>query len=135
MVESWTAMGGTLLYGQGGQTSCFLIARDKSHPDGSIWPVTLYPLRSCEVGFQHLAIRPPFDDIQLREELRQRLNKIPGVDLPASKIELRPSFSLSVLADAAARDIFIDVLSWFHHHACRQDFAAESGASIPVEQP
>ncbi len=114
VLDRWTAMGGTLLYGRGGQTSCFLISRDKAHPDGNIWPVTIYTLRSCEVVFKHLASRPPFDDIQLREELRQRLNKIPGVDLPASKIELRPAFSLTVLADPAARGVLTDVLEWFH---------------------
>jgi alkylated DNA nucleotide flippase Atl1 len=58
VLDSWTAMGGLLLYGQGGQTSCFLIARDKAHPDGNIWPVALYPLRSCEVVFQHLRVPP-----------------------------------------------------------------------------
>jgi alkylated DNA nucleotide flippase Atl1 len=121
VLDSWTAIGGTLLYGQGEQTSCFLIARGKDHPDGNVWPVTFYPLRSCEVVFQHLAIRPPFDDIQMREELRQRLNKIPGVDLPASKIELRPSFPLTLLADPAARETFTDALSWFHQQAQRQD--------------
>ena len=99
VLDRWTAMGGTLSYGQGGQTSCFLMARDRWHPEGSIWPVALYPLRSCEVVFQHLANRPPFDDIQMREDFRGRLNRIPGVDLPASKIELRPAFPLAVLAD------------------------------------
>lgn len=36
VLDSWCAMGGTLLYGQGGQTSCFLIARDKTHPQSNI---------------------------------------------------------------------------------------------------
>ena len=121
VLDSWSAMGGMLLYGQGSQTSCFLIARDKTHPDGSIWPVALYPLRSCEVVFQHLARRPPFDDVQMREELRERLNKIPGVDLPASKIELRPAFPLTVFADPAAFELFIEVLGWFHQQATHQD--------------
>jgi len=113
VLESWTAMGGMLGYGAGEQTSCFLLARDKTHPDGNIWPIAIYPLRSCEVVFQHLASRKPFDDIQLREELRQRLNEIPGVNLPESKIALRPAFPLTVLGDAAARDTLIGVLAWF----------------------
>ena len=117
ILDSWTAMGGTLLYGYGGQTSCFLIARDKAHPDGNIWPVVIYPLRSCEVVFQHLAARPPFDDVQMRQELRERLNKIPGVDLPFAKIELRPTFPLKLLADHVARDLFIDTLKWFYDQA------------------
>jgi hypothetical protein len=117
VLDIWVAMGGTLLYGKAGQTSCFLIARDKAHPDGNIWPFALYPLHSCEVVFQHLARRPPFDDIQMREELRERLNKVPGVDLPASKIALRPAFPLTVFADPAALELVIEVLGWFHHEA------------------
>jgi alkylated DNA nucleotide flippase Atl1 len=121
VLDSWSAMGGTLVYGRGDQTSCFLIARDKAHPEGNIWPAALYPLRSCEIVFQHLARRPPFDDIQMREELRERLNKIRGVDLPASKIELRPAFPLTVLADPAACELFIDVLAWFYQQATGSD--------------
>ena len=51
---------------------------------------------------------------------RQHLNKIPGVDLPASKIELRPAFPLRVLADPAAREILVHaqlVLSAGHNPA------------------
>jgi alkylated DNA nucleotide flippase Atl1 len=125
ILDSWTAMGGTLLYGYAGQTSCFLMARERTHPRGSIWPVALYPLRSCEVVFQHLSSRPPFDDVQLREELRQRLNRIPGVDLPASKISLRPAFPLARLADPAALELFIQALDWFLQEAGRPDPAAE----------
>jgi alkylated DNA nucleotide flippase Atl1 len=125
VLNSWTALGGMLLYGEGGQTSCFLVARDKAHPEGNIWPIVLYPLRSCEVVFQHLASRPPFDDIQMREELRQRLNKIPGVFLPTSKIELRPTFSLTILADSAARELFIEVLAWFRQQAVHRDAVSQ----------
>jgi alkylated DNA nucleotide flippase Atl1 len=117
ILDSWIAIGGTLQYGYGGQTSCFLIARDRAHPEDSIWPVVIYPLRSCEVVFQHLAARPPFEDVQMRQELRERLNKIPGVDLPFAKIELRPAFPLQLLADLSARDIFIDTLRWFYDQA------------------
>jgi alkylated DNA nucleotide flippase Atl1 len=127
VLDSWVAMGGTLLYGKAGQTSCFLIARDKTHPDGNIWPFALYPLHSCEVVFQHLARRPPFDDIQMREELRERLNKIPGVDLPASKIALRPAFPLTVFADPAGFELVIEVLGWFHHEATCQDSVIDFG--------
>jgi alkylated DNA nucleotide flippase Atl1 len=114
VLDRWTAMGGFLSYGLGGQTSCFLMVRDRWHPEGSIWPVALYPLRGCEVVFQHLANRSPFDDIQLREEFRRRLNQIPGVDLPTSKIELRPSFPLAVLADIAAVELLMKALAWFY---------------------
>lgn len=62
-------------------------------------------------------MRPPFDDIQLRQEFRERLNKIPGADLPEAKLELRPGFPLELLNDQAARDQFIDALAWFYNQA------------------
>jgi hypothetical protein len=39
------------------------------------------------------------------------------VDLPASKIELRPSFDLAVLAEASGRDVLITQLAWFLQQA------------------
>jgi hypothetical protein len=53
-----------------------------------MWPrseILLYPTGKCEVVFQHMAIRKPFDDVQLRQEFRERLNKVPSVNLPAAK--------------------------------------------------
>lgn len=64
-----------------------------------------------------MAIRPPFDDVQLRQEFRERLNKIPGVGLPAAKLELRPGFPLGILADVEAQTLFIDALDWFYQQA------------------
>jgi alkylated DNA nucleotide flippase Atl1 len=116
-LDSWGAMGGSLNFGLGSETSCFLLARGWDDPRGSIWPVALYPSGKCEVVFQHLARRPPFDDVELRMELRDRLNKIPGVDLPASKIELRPGFPLAALAAPGALAVFVDALTWFYERA------------------
>lgn len=117
VLDAWTSMGGTLLYGTGGETSCFLMARGKEHELGNIWPATIYPSGKFEVVFQHLSVRPPFDDVTLREELRQRLNQLPGVDIAAAKIALRPGFSLAVLADADAREALLDHLRWFYDRA------------------
>jgi len=50
-------------------------------------------------------------------ELRDRLNKIPGVDLPTSKFELRPGFPLAILADPAALAVFVEALTWFYEQA------------------
>jgi alkylated DNA nucleotide flippase Atl1 len=125
VLDHWTSIGGMLTYGLADQTTCFLLARDKADSAGNIWPVALYPLSTCEVVFQHMARRPPFDEIQLREEFRQRLNRIPGVDLPAAKIEMRPSFPLAVLADSAAYEVFTAALDWFYQQATRREAEPE----------
>ncbi|MFF0232691.1 DUF262 domain-containing protein [Micromonospora sp. NPDC005254] len=117
VLEAWTAIGGTLLYGTRGETSCFLMARDRRHELGDIWPATIYPSGKFEVVFQHLSVRPPFGDFALREELRQRLNQLPGVDIAAAKIALRPGFPLTVLTDSDARDALLDHLRWFYDQA------------------
>ena len=91
LLSAWIELDGYLDFGKGDETSCFLmLAGSQTRPD--IWPLTLYPSGRSEVVFQHLARRAPFDDPALREQLRQRLNTVEGVDLPAAKIELRPSF-------------------------------------------
>jgi hypothetical protein len=82
-----------------------------ARPD--IWPLTIYPGGRCEVVFQHLARRPPFDDAQLREQLLLRLNTIEGVDLPPAKIELRPSLPISILASESVQDAIVEQLAWF----------------------
>ena len=58
--------------------------------------------------------RPPLTILEPREELRRRLNQVPGVDLPASKIELRPGFDLDVIAEASGRERLLAqlVISW-----------------------
>jgi hypothetical protein len=112
VLTRWTEVSGHLHYGLGDVTSCSLMSTNAgSHPD--IWPLTVYPSGRCEVVFQRLARRAPFDDPALREQLRQRLNTVAGIDLPAAKIELRPSFPLDVLESPANRDALVEHLAWF----------------------
>jgi len=112
VIDAWISIGGTLWLGRGNETSCSLMAREGSN---NLWPVVLYPSGKCELVFQYMAVRLPFDDIELRREFRDRLNKIPGVDLPEAKLELRPGFPMEVLADDEARTLFIDALTWFYN--------------------
>src|SRR3569833_87685 len=120
VINAWTALGGQLEYGTEQETSCFLMSREKADPGGNIWPATLYPSGKFEVVFQHLSIRPPFDDRARREELRRRLNEIEGVDLSESKLEQRPGFTLELLVERAKRQAVIKVLAWFHELAWKE---------------
>jgi len=63
--------------------------------------------------FFQLAARPPFDSEELRLELRERLMKIPGVDIPREKLAKSPDFKISVLADDSNFDHFCEnVIGW-----------------------
>ena len=117
LLDRWVALGGTLLYGGGAETSCFLMARERGHQDGDIWPATVYPSGKFEVVFQHLSSRPPFDDGALREQLRQRFNQLPGVHIAAAKLTLRPGFPLKILTEPGAAQALIEHLSWFYEQA------------------
>jgi alkylated DNA nucleotide flippase Atl1 len=114
LLEFWVRLGGMLDFGTARQTSCFLLLQGPTGPGGyGWWPFTLYPDGACEVVFQHLLRRPPFDDEGLREEFRQLCNQAPGVNLPRAKLQLRPSFPLSSLTDETARERLFDALEWF----------------------
>ncbi|OZM79676.1 DUF262 domain-containing protein [Pseudonocardia sp. MH-G8] len=113
VLVAWAEMGGYLHFGVGAETSCFLMAPNPLGHRSGIWPLTMYPSGRCEVVFQYLAVREPFDDPQLRDSLRRRLNSVTAVALPASKIEFRPSFPLNALGVDEQRDILIKQLAWF----------------------
>jgi alkylated DNA nucleotide flippase Atl1 len=119
VLDAWTKAGGRNEYGTGQiETSCFLIAREKYAENGNIWPMAIYPSAGkVEVVFQHLRVRPPFDNVAMREELRRRLNLATGVTIAAAKIELRPGFPLTVLVAPDARDRVIGALQWFYAKA------------------
>lgn len=112
VIRTWEGLGGEVNYGTSTLTSCALISRA---PDkGWIWPVVIYPDGFIEVVFQYLVTRPPFDVLQKRDELRTRLNRIADVDIPASKLSLRPSVKFSTISNASGLELFIDTLRWFY---------------------
>jgi len=111
VVSIWSALGGTIEYGTAPQTSCFLMLR-AGEPD-TIWPLTIYPTGHLEVVFQYLSTRAPFDDIQLRDEFRQKLNAAPGVNIPSAKLALRPNIRADVITNEAALNVIGEALTWF----------------------
>lgn len=79
-----------------------------------------------EIRFQYLMQWSPFDDEEKRLELMRLLNEIPGVDLPAARISVRPSFRLIALADPASLDQFFQALTW-----CFEEITGDKGAEQP----
>lgn len=57
--------------------------------------------------------RGPFTDRRLRAELLRRLNELKGVDIPEGKLELLPSFRLSLLEENRNRELLAEALAWF----------------------
>jgi alkylated DNA nucleotide flippase Atl1 len=114
----WEELGGWIGYGSGRvTTSAYLTLGKAGGPGNGIWPLTLYPGSgrggTAEVVFQHLAAREPFTDRELRAELLARINQLQGVDIHESKLELRPSFRLSVLEESDNHETLSSTLTWF----------------------
>lgn len=75
--------------------------------------VSVWTYGTIEIQFQWMLPRKPFDDESKRQELRERLNRIPGIAIPADAIKRRPSIPLAVLTDDAALMAFLTVLDWY----------------------
>ncbi len=110
LLEHWISLGGHLTFGTSKVTSCFPVM---GIPGGRIWPLAIYPGSVVEVVFQHLRLRPPFDDVALRAEFRDLLNAAPGIEIPSSKLDLRPSFPIGELADPETWRVVAEAITWF----------------------
>lgn len=122
LTADWRRRGGYLDWGNGAQAVAFPSVRAGGE---QYWPWTIRPTTgTVEVVFQHLLSRPPFGDTALRDELRRRINRIPDVDLPLSRLELRPSFPIERLVGDAGLDAAIDAQAWFLHQLPTTDDAS-----------
>jgi hypothetical protein len=92
--------------------------------DGSFFPmidwkgnknsvISVWSYGRLEIQFQWMKERPPFDSDTKREEFRKRLNQIPGADIPANALALRPRILLSALTSRPALEQFLATLNWF----------------------
>ncbi len=81
-------------------------------PERYLWPFVLYTYGRVEIQFQHIAKRRPFDDPALREQLRERLIAIDGVQIEPALLDKRPSIPLDALQSEQALATFTDAIDW-----------------------
>jgi hypothetical protein len=74
----------------------------------------------------------PFSEPDRREELRQRLNEIPGFDVGADKIDTRPTIGLDALSSPEAQDQLLEVFDWYVGHIAAA--AAELAPAVRKER-
>jgi hypothetical protein len=97
-------------WGKGNKDGSFFPMLD--YKGQSHWVVSIWTYGRAEIPFQWMLTRQPFGDEAKRLELRDRLNKIPGVEIPSDAITRRPTIPLAVLTDGSALKGFLDVLDW-----------------------
>jgi hypothetical protein len=98
-------------WGKGAQNGSFVPVLHANGVDHQAFAV--FTSGTIELYFQWYRTRRPFDDPGLRGELLERFNRIPGVDIPASRVDGRPNIPLRDLADPERRRMFIEVLDWW----------------------
>lgn len=112
VINEWAFLGGAIRYGTAPMTSCYLDYQlEGSQP---IAPIIIYPNGYLEVVFMYLRGREPFENPALLEELRLRINRIPGVSVPANQPLKRPNIKLDVLLQEGALDALMEALKWFY---------------------
>ncbi|GAA1675861.1 hypothetical protein GCM10010977_22010 [Citricoccus zhacaiensis] len=112
VINEWSGLGGAVRYGSAAMTSCYL---EYPMADGQpMAPVIIYPNAHFEVVFMYLQGHEPFQDPALLEELRVRINQIPGVDIPGNQPLKRPNIRLETLVHKGAVEALGDALRWFY---------------------
>jgi len=73
-------------------------------------PFRLWSDGMLNLTFQYMLDRPVFGDAGRREEMRRRLNLIPGIALKEDATRKRPTIQLAALAPAGSLDAFLAVM-------------------------
>jgi hypothetical protein len=110
-LQAWARETGLarIVFGKGksvGAMAFHTDALDTWYPLFSIW----HPGR-IELQFSVWKSRPVLRDEARRHAFRERLNQIPGVEIPFDKIGAFPSLPLAALEDPTARAIFKDAFA------------------------
>lgn len=76
--------------------------------------VGVYPWgKNTLIEIQFQKFKPPFNtDVKLHE-IKDKLEKIPGVSIEESRLHKRPSFNISLLKTDEAMDTFISIFADF----------------------
>ena len=89
--------------------SCYLML---DHGDVKQWTFTFWTDGGVMLELRNMRTRPPFDDDHLRLELVDRLNRIPGVDIPPERAAGIPTIPMSTFVDDEKLNAFLDVFDW-----------------------
>jgi hypothetical protein len=91
--------------------SCFF---QFDYKDETYFTFSMWTTGGVEIQFQTIKNQKPFDVIDKRMELREKLNDISqSVQIPENRIDKRPSIDLAVLKDSKVLEKYLAVFDWF----------------------
>jgi len=82
------------------------------HNEETYYPIAIWTYGKIEIQFQWLMNRSAFSDETKRRELLNRLNQIPGINIPENAITRRPNVFLSTFKDASSLRQLLETLDW-----------------------
>jgi len=111
-ILEWAQKNVTRIYwGQGIRSGSFVPVLENENRDYKLFAV--YTYGTLEVYFEHYQNRPPFDAVEKRTELLERLNAIKGIHIPQDGLERRPGIPLALLREQSTLDQFLSAFNWF----------------------
>jgi len=79
----------------------------------SYWTFSAWTSGYIQMQFQMMMKNPPFDNLEMRKDLQERLNVISGVNIPDSSLSKYPGFPLISLKDAESLASFTQAIEWY----------------------
>jgi hypothetical protein len=80
--------------------------------DGSRYPISVQTSGNLYLQMIYLRPHPPFNDPAKRDELRQKLNAIPGVEVEPDRMTGYPRIPLETLTNPTALQALTSALTW-----------------------
>jgi hypothetical protein len=99
-----------MYWGEGGSSGSFVPINETNGIIHKLFAV--YTYGKIEIYFQFYREKPPFNSVEKRKQLLDKLNHIEGVRIPQDAIERRPNIPLEVFNRAGAMTELIEVLDW-----------------------
>jgi hypothetical protein len=106
ILEKLEQSGWSLMWGRGSvDGSCQPVYKDQ------IWPLFLWTYGRIQIQYGNLLTKAPFDRPEKRQELRERLRRISGIELP-DEVDKYPGFPMSILTPAEELEKLMDAWQW-----------------------
>jgi len=97
-------------WGKGVRSGSFFPMVD--HAGDQYWTIAVWTSGTVEIQFQWMRRKLPFEIESKRQELRDKLNTVPGISIAGEGVDRRPNVPLQVLTAPGALAQFLEVLDW-----------------------
>ena len=109
-ILDWSSWNGQISWGRGSSSGSFVPYTDHNAMRNKL--MAAYTYGSVEVYFYSMSHKLPFDGEEKRIELLNKLNQVPGVNIPIYAISRRPSVKPSELGENTGTEQFLSVFDW-----------------------